>query len=151
MAFCLLAYAATVGLAGKAREVLQPKVGTAHAAILSRFAPDTFLVALSRYGATYFSAVPAIYARLAELPAQQLGDTEKANPPWAECNDSPADRQSRGRRTCLQGDHIHGLMASDSSGRGVPAAVIVSTGCSQVYGAVPGQPDRPHICGLIII
>ena len=34
MAFCLLAYAATVGLAGKAREVLQPKVGTAHATVV---------------------------------------------------------------------------------------------------------------------
>src|SRR5271165_5687566 len=50
-----------------------------------------------------------------------------------------------------KGDHIHVLMASGSSGRGVPAAVIVSTGCSQVYDAVPGQPDRPHIWGLIII
>jgi len=34
VAFCLLAYAATVGLAGKAREVLQPKVGTAHATVV---------------------------------------------------------------------------------------------------------------------
>jgi small-conductance mechanosensitive channel len=33
-AFCLLAAAATAGLAGKAREVLQPKVGTAHAAVV---------------------------------------------------------------------------------------------------------------------
>ena len=48
-------------------------------------------------------------------------------------------------------DHIHGLTASDSSGGGVPAAVIVSTGCSRVYGAVPGQPGRPYICGLTII
>ena len=34
MALCLLAYAATVGLAGKVREVLQPKVGTMHAAVV---------------------------------------------------------------------------------------------------------------------
>ena len=34
VAFCLLAYAATVGLAGKVREVLQPKVGTMHAAVV---------------------------------------------------------------------------------------------------------------------
>jgi small-conductance mechanosensitive channel len=33
VAFCLLASAATAGLAGKTRDVLQPKVGTAHAAV----------------------------------------------------------------------------------------------------------------------
>ena len=33
-AFCLLASAATAGLAGKARQVLQPKIGTAHAAVV---------------------------------------------------------------------------------------------------------------------
>lgn len=34
VAFCLLASAATAGLAGKARDVLRPKVGTAHAAVV---------------------------------------------------------------------------------------------------------------------
>ena len=33
VAFCLLAYAATAGLAGKTREVLQPKIGPEHAAL----------------------------------------------------------------------------------------------------------------------
>jgi small-conductance mechanosensitive channel len=32
--FCVLAALGTVGLAGKAREVLQPKIGTAHAAVI---------------------------------------------------------------------------------------------------------------------
>ena len=32
LAFCLLAYAGTAGLAGRAGEVLAPKIGTAHAA-----------------------------------------------------------------------------------------------------------------------
>jgi small-conductance mechanosensitive channel len=34
VAFCLLAFAATAGLAGKARNVLLPEVGTAHAAVV---------------------------------------------------------------------------------------------------------------------
>jgi hypothetical protein len=34
VAFCLLAAAAIAGLAGKAREVLQPKIGTPHAAVV---------------------------------------------------------------------------------------------------------------------
>jgi small-conductance mechanosensitive channel len=33
-AFCVFAAAATVGLSGKARDVLQPRVGTAHAAVV---------------------------------------------------------------------------------------------------------------------
>jgi small-conductance mechanosensitive channel len=34
VAFCLLALAATLGLSGKAREVLQPGIGSAHAAVV---------------------------------------------------------------------------------------------------------------------
>ena len=40
--------------------------------------------------ATYFSAVPAIYARLAELPAQQLGDTSSVR--FAVCGAAPVSR-----------------------------------------------------------
>ena len=34
VAFCLLAYLGTAGLAGRAREVLEPKIGTPHAAVI---------------------------------------------------------------------------------------------------------------------
>ena len=34
VAFCLLAYVATAGLAGKARDVLQPRIGAEHAALV---------------------------------------------------------------------------------------------------------------------
>jgi small-conductance mechanosensitive channel len=34
VAFCLLAYLGTAGLAGRAREVLEPKIGPAHAAVI---------------------------------------------------------------------------------------------------------------------
>jgi acyl-CoA synthetase (AMP-forming)/AMP-acid ligase II len=66
---------------------LAPIMVGAQVTILSRFAPDTFLAAVSRYRATYFSAVPTIYARLAELPAEQLGDTSSVR--FAVCGAAP--------------------------------------------------------------
>jgi small-conductance mechanosensitive channel len=41
VAFCLLAFAATAGLAGKAQDVLRPRVGTPHAAVV-RYAVALF-------------------------------------------------------------------------------------------------------------
>ena len=66
---------------------LAPIMADGQVTILSRFAPDTFFAALSRYHATYFSAVPAIYARLAELPTEQLGDTSSVR--FAVCGAAP--------------------------------------------------------------
>lgn len=40
--------------------------------ILERFSPDTFLHTAARSGVTYFSTVPAILARLAELPREAI-------------------------------------------------------------------------------
>jgi long-chain acyl-CoA synthetase len=70
---------------------LAPIMADGQVTILSRFAPDTFLAAVSRYRATYFSAVPAIYARLAELPAAQLGDTSSVR--FAVCGAAPVSRE----------------------------------------------------------
>jgi hypothetical protein len=55
VAFCLLAYAATARLVGRAREVLQPKIGTAHAALVPlRHCPArrlaTILITLALFG-----------------------------------------------------------------------------------------------------
>ena len=49
--------------------------------------------------------------------------------------------------------HIHGSMASDSSGRVVPAAMILSTGPgpAQVPAYAAGPADKPHICGSTAI
>ncbi len=66
---------------------LAPMTAGAQVTILPRFAPDTFLAAISRYRATYFSAVPTIYARLAELPGDQLGDTSSVR--FAVCGAAP--------------------------------------------------------------
>ena len=70
---------------------LAPIVAGGQVTILSRFVPDTFLAALSRYRATYFSAVPAIYARLAELPREQLGDTSSVR--FAICGAAPVSAE----------------------------------------------------------
>ena len=70
---------------------LAPMMAGAQVTILPRFAPDTFLAAISRYRATYFSAVPAIYARLAELPGDQLGDTSSVR--FAVCGAAPVSRE----------------------------------------------------------
>ena len=70
---------------------LAPIVAGGQVTILSRFAPDTFLAALPRYRATYFSAVPAIYARLAELPREQLGDTSSVR--FAICGAAPVSAE----------------------------------------------------------
>jgi long-chain acyl-CoA synthetase len=67
---------------------LAPIMAGGQVTILPRFATDTFLAALSRYRATYFSAVPTIYARLAELPREQLGDTSSVR--FAVCGAAPA-------------------------------------------------------------
>jgi small-conductance mechanosensitive channel len=55
VAFCLLAFAATAGLAGKAQDVLQPRIGTPHAAVV-RYAVvlfgslATILITLELFG-----------------------------------------------------------------------------------------------------
>lgn len=43
--------------------------------ILDRFRPESFLAAVERHRPTYFSAVPTLYARLAELPDDVSWDT----------------------------------------------------------------------------
>lgn len=59
--------------------------------VLERFAPDTFLAAIERFGPTYFSAVPAIYARLAELPEPTTADTSSLR--FAVCGAAPVSKE----------------------------------------------------------
>jgi long-chain acyl-CoA synthetase len=53
--------------------------------------PDTFLGAIEGHRATYFSAVPTIYARLAELPEQELRDTSSVR--FAVCGAAPVSKE----------------------------------------------------------
>jgi long-chain acyl-CoA synthetase len=70
---------------------LAPITAGAQVTILARFNPATFLAAISRHRATYFSAVPAIYARLAELPGDGLGDLSSVR--FAVCGAAPVSRE----------------------------------------------------------
>jgi long-chain acyl-CoA synthetase len=70
---------------------LAPMMVGAQVTILARFAPDTFLSAIERHRATYFSAVPTIYARLAELPEQELRDTSSVR--FAVCGAAPVSKE----------------------------------------------------------
>lgn len=66
---------------------LTPMRVGAQVTVLERFAPDTFLAAIESVKPTYFSAVPAIYARLAELPAEVTPDVSSLR--FAICGAAP--------------------------------------------------------------
>lgn len=59
--------------------------------VLDRFAPDTFLAAIEQFRPTYFSAVPAIYARLAELPENTTFDASSLR--FAICGAAPVSKE----------------------------------------------------------
>lgn len=56
--------------------------------VLRRFNPEPFLEAIARWRPTYFSAVPAILARLVELPAEMRPDTSSIR--FVLCGAAPA-------------------------------------------------------------
>ncbi len=59
--------------------------------VLDRFAPETFLAAIEQFRPTYFSAVPAIYARLAELPESTTFDASSLR--FAICGAAPVSKE----------------------------------------------------------
>ncbi|MDI6022563.1 AMP-binding protein [Leucobacter sp. UT-8R-CII-1-4] len=59
--------------------------------VLDRFAPDTFFAAIERFQPSYFSAVPAIYARLAELPDSATVNTSSLR--FAICGAAPVSKE----------------------------------------------------------
>jgi len=59
--------------------------------VLDRFAPEAFLAAVERFRPTYFSAVPTIYARLAELPESVRPDVSSLR--FAICGAAPVSRE----------------------------------------------------------
>lgn len=59
--------------------------------ILDRFSPEVLLAAVEQYRPTYFAAVPALYARLAELPADVDADTSSLR--FAICGAAPVAQE----------------------------------------------------------
>ena len=117
---------------------LAPMMAGAQVTILPRFAPDTFLAAISRYRATYFSAVPTIYARLAELPEDQLGDTSSVR--FAVCGAAPVSRELLRRSEARFGFPIiegYGLTEGTCASAVNPLGGVRKPGTVGV--ALPGQ------------
>ncbi|RVU23286.1 AMP-dependent synthetase [Streptomyces antnestii] len=106
--------------------------------VLERFAPLSFLEAVERHRPTYFAAVPTIYARLAELPAEVVPDTSSLR--FAICGAAPVSRELLER--C---EERFGFVMVE--GYGLSEGTCVST-CNPVEGvrklgtvgpALPGQ------------
>ncbi|WP_295035338.1 class I adenylate-forming enzyme family protein [uncultured Microbacterium sp.] len=70
---------------------LAPMAAGARVTILERFSPEPFLDALDRFRPSYFSAVPAIFARLAELPAERTAQVRSLR--FAICGAAPVSKQ----------------------------------------------------------
>ncbi|MET9658427.1 AMP-binding protein [Streptomyces sp. NPDC006510] len=71
--------------------VLSPLRAGGQATIAGRFSPKTFFTVLEAARPTYFSAVPAIYAMLANLPADAQPDTSSLR--FAICGAAPMPPQ----------------------------------------------------------
>ena len=141
---------------------LAPIMAGGQVTILSRFAPDSFLAALSRYRATYFSAVPAIYARLAELPPEQLGDTSSVR--FAVCGAAPVSvellRRSESRfgfpiiegyglteGTCASTiNPLDGIRKPGTVGVALPGQRVAIMRADGLFAA-PGEPGEVVIKG----
>ena len=70
---------------------LAPVMAGARITVLERFVPDAFVDAIERFRPTYFSAVPAIYARLAELPDEVVPDVGSLR--FAICGAAPVSKE----------------------------------------------------------
>ncbi|GAA5161512.1 long-chain fatty acid--CoA ligase [Pseudonocardia eucalypti] len=126
---------------------LAPMLVGAQVTILTRFAPATFLDAIERYRPTYFSGVPAIYARLAGLPEDVRPDASSVR--FAVCGAAPVAKELLERMEARFGFPV-------VEGYGLTEATCAST-FNPLYGvrkpgtvgpALPGQrvavmaPDR---------
>ena len=67
---------------------LSPLLAGGRTTVAGRFSPRTFFDRLEQSGATYFSAVPAMYTMLADLPADVRPDTSAVR--FAICGAAPA-------------------------------------------------------------
>jgi long-chain acyl-CoA synthetase len=67
--------------------VLTPLLADGQATLAGRFSPSTFFTILEQVRPTFFSAVPAIFAMLAELPPEVTPDTSSVR--FAVCGAAP--------------------------------------------------------------
>jgi acyl-CoA synthetase (AMP-forming)/AMP-acid ligase II len=120
---------------------LAPMLVGAQVTILERFAPESFLAAVARYRATYFSAVPTIYARLAELPVEALSDMSSVR--FAVCGAAPISKELLQRSESRFGFPIvegYGLTEGTCASTVNPIDGVRKPGTVGV--ALPGQQVR---------
>jgi long-chain acyl-CoA synthetase len=106
--------------------------------IQARFAPATFLDAIERHRPTYFSAVPTIYARLAELPEDVRPDTSSVR--FAVCGAAPVSKELLQRTESRFGFPIiegYGLTEGTCASTVNPVGGVRKPGTVGV--ALPGQ------------
>jgi long-chain acyl-CoA synthetase len=84
--------------------VLSPLLAGGRTTIAARFRPDTFFAEVERARPTYFSAVPAIYAMLANLPWVRLNAQPAAGRAQARHRRPPASRAGGGPVPCGRDD-----------------------------------------------
>ncbi|KJL37220.1 Long-chain-fatty-acid--CoA ligase [Microbacterium ginsengisoli] len=121
--------------------LLAPFTVGARVTVLERFAPRSFVDAMERFQPTYFSAVPAIFAHLAALPADERVETRRLR--FAVCGAAPVSPELLQRCESRFGMSI-------TEGYGLTEATCASA-CNPVSGirkpgtvgpALPGQRIR---------
>ena len=84
---------------------LSPLLAGGRTTVAGRFSPKTFFDRLERSGATYFSAVPAMYTMLADLPAEVRPDTSAVR--FAICGAAPASVELLTKIEARYGISVH--------------------------------------------
>jgi len=105
--------------------------------VLDRFVPDSFLEAIERFRPTYFSAVPAIYARLAELPESATVDASSLR--FAVCGAAPVSKELLERI-----EHRYGISLVE--GYGLTESTCASA-CNPVAGVRKPGTVGPALVG----
>jgi len=106
--------------------------------VLARFSPTGFLDAIATHRPTYFSAVPTIYARLAEQPAETLPDVSSVR--FAVCGAAPVSKELLHRTESMFGFPIiegYGLTEGTCASTVNPVDGVRKPGT--VGPALPGQ------------
>jgi acyl-CoA synthetase (AMP-forming)/AMP-acid ligase II len=106
--------------------------------VLARFSPTTFLDAIATHRPTYFSAVPTIYARLAEQPVDTLPDVSSVR--FAVCGAAPVSKELLQRTESVFGFPIiegYGLTEGTCASTVNPVDGVRKVGT--VGPALPGQ------------
>lgn len=120
---------------------LAPMSVGAQVTILERFQPASFLDAMARFSPTYFSAVPAIFAHLAALPATEAMATNHLR--FAVCGAAPVSPELLTRCETRFGITIvegYGLTEATCASACNPISGIRKPGT--VGPALPGQQIR---------